>query len=540
MYKHLHNISNKSFATLAASVSLLIGVIARFPYLVSVDLFPLGDGGLFVAMINSIKANHYILPEFVIYNRLQIPFAYPPLGFYLAIIVSRLFGMPTLLVVRYLPITINLLTIIAFALLSSEILKDKPAILISAMIFPIILQVYLWTIKGGGIARSPGFLFTALALYFICLYERRERIFDFLLGLLSLSATILSHPEWALVAPVSIAVFLLVKSHYSWKQRIQVMLTLYIGAAILTMPWWGTVLFRFGISPLMMAGQVAKMDSSQFIEKFLGGRMLSVHVTLLQDYSIPFLAMIGIIVSLYRKDFFLPVGLMAVFIAAPKNSPIPGVIPLILLSAIGLRSIDNLLLKGLRFLKGERSIFDWLFDALMRVFSFLPPSSIYIFIVIPLSLISLIKQPILHPIKQSDRAAMQFIANNTPQNAKFVVLTPLNWFEADSGEWFPLLADRQSLTTPQGLEWISSSEFLKIGQATYELSSLVRSAQAGNNSSEIARYVETHFEEFEYVVIFANNLNRNFGGFLETGRFNLIYSKNNALIFSRTTKQVDK
>ncbi len=318
------------------------------------------------------------------------------------------------------------------------------------------------------------------------------------------------------------------------------MLTLYIGAAILTVPWWGTVLFRFGMSPFVMAGQVAKMDSNQIIGKFLGGRMLDVHVTFLQDFYIPSLAIIGILVSLYKKDFFLPFWLMAVFVVAPKNSPIPGVIPLILLSAIGLRSVDNLLLIGLRFLKGGRSIFDRLFTTLMQMFSFLPPSSIYIFIVIPLSLINLIKQPILHPIKQNERAAMQFIANNTSQNAKFIVLTPLNWFEADSVEWFPLLANRQSLTTPQGLEWISSSEFLKVGQITRELSSLVRLAQTGNDSGKIVSYVETHFEEFEYIAIFANNLEKNFGGFLETGRFDLVYSRKNVLIFIRTSTQINK
>ncbi|MBV5336810.1 MAG: hypothetical protein J0653_02085, partial [Deltaproteobacteria bacterium] len=102
------------------------------------------------------------------------------------------------------------------------------------------------------------------------------------------------------------------------------------------------------------------------------------------------------------------------------------------------------------------------------------------------------------------------------------------------------LADRQSLTTPQGLEWVSSSDFMKIQQLTYESSSLVRLASSGNDSGEIVRYVEANFKEFEYVVIFANDLEGNFGGFLETGRFDLLYSKNNVLIFARTSAQINK
>jgi hypothetical protein len=540
MYKILRNIPDKHFLMVVASGSFLIGVLARLPYLVSDDLFPLGDGGLFVEMINSIKANHFMLPRFVVYNHVQIPFAYPPLGFYLAIIVSRLFELPTLFVVRYLPIVINLLTIIAFVMLSSEIFKDRPTILIGSMIFPVILQVYLWTIKGGGISRSPGFLFSTLTLYFICLYERKERGYYLVAGLFSLAAAILSHPEWALVAPVSVAVFFLLKSRHSWKKRIQLMLALYIGAAILTAPWWGTVLYRFGILPLMMAAQVAKMDLNQFVGDFLDGRMLSVDIILRQDYFISFLAMVGVIVSLYKKDFFLPFWLVAVYIAAPKNAPIPGLIPLVLLSAIGIRGIDDLLLNGLHFLKAGQGVFKRLIDALIRAFSFFPASGVYLIIVIPLSLVNLIKQPVLHPIKQSDRAAMQFVAKTTPQDARFVVLTSLDWFEADAVEWFPLLADRQSLTTPQGLEWVSSSEFMRIRQLTAELSSLVRLELAGNDSGEIVRYVEANFKEFEYVVVFANDLEGNFGGFLETGRFELVYSKNNVLIFFRTSAKINQ
>jgi hypothetical protein len=537
MFKILHTISNKSFLMIVLVVSLLIGVLVRLPYLVSDDLFPLGDGGLFVEMINSIKANHYALPEYIIYNHVQIPFAYPPLGFYLAIIVSRIFELPTLLVVRYLPIILNLLTIIVFVLLSSEILKDRPTIIVGSMIFPVILQVYLWTIKGGGISRSPGFLFTILTLYLICLFNRERHIYYLVAGLFSLGATILSHPEWALVALSSVPIFLLIRNQGSRRRRVQLLLNLYVGAAVLTSPWWGTILFRFGLSPLIMAGQVAKMDLSEILENFLSGRMLSVRVTLFQDFFIPFLALAGIVISLYRKEFFLIIWLTVVYVVAPKNSPIPGLIPLTLLSAIGLRSFDNLVPSMHQFIKTRQSMPAQLFDTVMRPFSLFSVSSVYLFIVIPVSLISLIEQPILHPIKRSDRAAMQFIANNTPQNAKFVVLTPFDWFEADSVEWFPLLAERRSLTTPQGLEWVSSYEFLKIGQSTYQLSSLVRLAQAGNESGEIVKYVETYFEEFDYVAIFANNLDENFGGFLETKRFDLVYSKNNVVLFLRTSME---
>jgi hypothetical protein len=129
---------------------------------------------------------------------------------------------------------------------------------------------------------------------------------------------------------------------------------------------------------------------------------------------------------------------------------------------------------------------------------------------------------------------MQFIADNTPRDAKFIILSTQAWFEADDAEWFPLLADRQSLTTPQGLEWISSSKFLEISADTYDLSALLRSSQAGNDADEIVKYVEKKFKDFDYIVIFAKNLDEKIGGFLQTGRFDIVYFRKNVLIFLRT------
>jgi hypothetical protein len=282
-----------------------------------------------------------------------------------------------------------------------------------------------------------------------------------------------------------------------------------------------------------MASQVAKTDLSQVVMEILDGRMFLARVTLLQSYFIPTLGLIGALVSLYRRDFFLPIWLMAAYLVSPKNAPIPGIIPLILLSAIGLRSVDDALLRGVEYLQSRQGAVKRLIESPGGAFVFFPPSLVYLLIVIPLGLFNLINQPILRPIKQNDRAAMRFIAENTPRGARFVALAPQAWFEADSVEWFPLLADRQSLTTPQGLEWISSTEFLAVCEDTYELSALVRREQATGNSDALVEYVERRFKEFEYVVIFANNVDKGVGGFFKTGRYDLVYAKSGVLIFYR-------
>jgi len=65
--------------------------------------FPINDGGLFYKMTRAIQYNNYLLPEYVYYNGLEIPFAYPPFGFYLAGLINDLLGIPLIKVFLWLP-----------------------------------------------------------------------------------------------------------------------------------------------------------------------------------------------------------------------------------------------------------------------------------------------------------------------------------------------------------------------------------------------------------------------------------------------------
>src|SRR3712207_3523295 len=62
--------------------------------------FPINDGGLFYRMIEDLRLNVYLLPTYTTYNAADIPFAYPPLGFYLAGSITDLTGMHLLDVLR--------------------------------------------------------------------------------------------------------------------------------------------------------------------------------------------------------------------------------------------------------------------------------------------------------------------------------------------------------------------------------------------------------------------------------------------------------
>ena len=70
-------------------VALLFGGIVRF-LPVAMAGFPINDGGMFYVMVKELQANHFLLPAFTQYNLADIPFAYPPFGFYATALISSL------------------------------------------------------------------------------------------------------------------------------------------------------------------------------------------------------------------------------------------------------------------------------------------------------------------------------------------------------------------------------------------------------------------------------------------------------------------
>ncbi len=127
--------------------------------------FPLNDGGLFYTMIQDLKENNFKLPIFTTYNQAQIPFAYPPLSFYLAGFISKVLPIPLIEILHFLPLIISLLTIPIFFLVAKNFWGKEIAI-IPTLIFVLLPRSFIWIIMGGGIARSLG-LFLAFLAFFL-------------------------------------------------------------------------------------------------------------------------------------------------------------------------------------------------------------------------------------------------------------------------------------------------------------------------------------------------------------------------------------
>src|SRR5215216_870007 len=247
------------WADLIFIFAIVLGAIMRFnPTLLAG--FPVSDGGMFAVMVEDLKASHYLLPAFTSYNHSNIPFAYPPLGFYFGRIASDLFELRALEALRWIPPLFASLSIPAFYLLARRLLNNKYHASIAALFFALMPRALSWFVSGGGLTRSPGQFFMLLTLVTVVrLYQENNRI-DVLWSGLFAGLTVMSHPEAAIhmIASVIFLWAMLGRSRKSFMDS--------VGVAIITLisssPWWLTIIRYHGLDPLLSALQTGQKTAA--------------------------------------------------------------------------------------------------------------------------------------------------------------------------------------------------------------------------------------------------------------------------------------
>ena len=104
--------------------AIILGALVRLLHVWGLE-FPINDGGLFYTMARDLQANGFLIPRVTSYNGGGLPFAYPPLGFYLAGSLETVFGWDLLGLMRWLPVIFNLLTIPVFYLFSRRLIEGS-------------------------------------------------------------------------------------------------------------------------------------------------------------------------------------------------------------------------------------------------------------------------------------------------------------------------------------------------------------------------------------------------------------------------------
>lgn len=440
-------IQREEWKRLVLSSGILFGIILRIsPGLMAG--FPLYDGGMFLRMIQDLQANHYVLPLTTSYNNLNIPYAYPPLGFYIVVFISDVFQIPEISLLRWLPAIFSICSILAFNLLARVVLKNRLNAALATALMAVTPGSYAWNIMGGGLTRSLGGIFLLLSSYStLRLFEGSARKM-ILPAIAFCSMAVLSHPELALHTIGTCALIWI----FFGRTRQNTLYAIYVvlGTFLITAIWWLNVVLRFGFVPFISALHTG----------LYGTPLLTVVLNqILTRFSIVpvllVLRLLGITWSLIRRQFFLIVWIIIPAIVEPRSSGAISFYPLSMLAAVGYTGATLYLINWVR----ERRTIPPLPEitqsrvmnlAIMAMILTLFLESFFVNF-------SLVEKS----IKSPSIVAMEWIQQNTPQDSRFIILTGEGGIMTDPlQEWFPALTDRSSLTTLQGLEWMLDSKFI--------------------------------------------------------------------------------
>ena len=444
------SITRADWSSLILILAVLLGAFMRFnPTLLAG--FPVNDGGMFAVMVNDLKTNGYLLPAFTTYNGLNIPFAYPPLGFYLGRLTSDIFGIGAVDALRWVPAFFASLSIFAFYLLALRLLKNKYYAAVSTLFFAMMPRALSWFVMGGGLTRSPGQFFMLLALAVIIrLYEENRRADIFWAGLFS-GLAVLSHPEAAVHTAVSALFLWLMRS----RKRDTFISSVGVGIVVLvvTAPWWAAVIHYHGVTPLLNAWATGQKALSVFHLVFFAFTE--------EPYAtvIAVLGLLGIAHRLVRRDYLLPLWMALPFFVEGRSAPGPAAIPLAMLAAVGLVDVVITAIQAPAGKEAKQS------DEIPAV-----ERNVLVYLVLYLIFSAYqfgyqLSNAKLYP---PDQEAMAWVRENTPDDARFLVLTGTTSVSCDSVlEWFPALTGRQSIFTVQGREWTEGPNFNNYILSTY-------------------------------------------------------------------------
>lgn len=424
-------------------VALGVGGVVYLTYLVT-HAYPAYGAGLFMQAVEEISANGYALPERIPnYTREGVPFAYPPLLFYVAAIVRDLFGVGPIDYSLHVPGLFVLAYLVPYYFTAKELLGTARLAGLSASLFAVTPAVLQWHLSAGGMVRSAALLFALTGAYTGLRLFRSGRTRWVVPSAVLFGLTVLSHPTYTVFFGLT---YLLLFARFDRSLRgfVHGALVAASGIALAT-PWWAQVALTHGPDIFMAAagthsglvGGVGRftsafvypLDPSLEAVFFVGAYAGAVYALARRRWFLPaWLVVAGFVIGKHRFQFVAGSMLTAVFVAevvlpwargwTRRDAPGRSLLTEVTVLALVVVAAATL---GTAFAAGE-----------LDTHAGSPTQPAF--------------------IDDHDREAMEWAAANTDSGAGFVVL-------GDAAEWFPLLSDRTILVGPWGVEWTTPERY---------------------------------------------------------------------------------
>jgi hypothetical protein len=501
------------------SLAVRLSVVAGAP-------FPINDGGLFYGFTSDLLANGLRLPDFASYNAASIPLVYPPLAFYLTAILHLASRLPVLQLIQFVPAVVSAASIPAFFDLAARMLRSPRAALLATFAFAMIPRTFDWLIMGGGITRSFGLLFSLLFLgqaHRLFVQENQRALVP---AILSGGLLILSHPEAAVHTVITTG--LLIAWYGRTRANLRRCLLVVSGIALITAPWWGLVLARHGFDPWIAAIRATHQDSYD--------PLLGLVALLRFDFTDePFLrifgvmGLLGLVVQLARREYFLTAWLTLLHLVEPRGGTLFMMLPLAM--SVGIL-LDGTLIPALesptRLAESTRSTAaPKQSRTLLRIFGGGVPAMLLGYLLLYGMVASYFMELQLRQsasLTSRDTSAFEWIAENTPTDSGFALVTGGKPLLDPTSDWFPAITGRRSVASYFGAEWIHDLEFSE-GLARYSELQLC----ANQETSCLKDWARGATEPVEYVYVRSNAADQRTAlqeSLAIDADFRLVYSEN--------------
>jgi hypothetical protein len=507
------------------STALLLSITALGAYLRLMEVlstdFPIGDGGLFYAMVEDLRAAGFRLPYVTSYNGADIPFVYPPLALYLTAGLCTLTGWMPEQVIHWLPALVSALTIPAFAFLARTLCESVYEWFWATLAFATLPRGFHYHVMGGGLTRAPGFVLALLSLALLSAGLRRGKDAAVWAAGMLAGLTVLTHPDQAWFTAYSSALLLLM-SRRSWRAVARYALIAGGMATVVSAPWWITVIVRHGLGMFLNAGHSSFSWFGHPYIFFFG------------YVDQPFVSFVGLtgflgtLVCLSQRRWLPLLWLVVATLGPGRGFLSDWAVPLGLLAGVG---CEQLILRGVALLAQETQR-----GAAWRATVVRLAAVLLFFYALAGAWLYLQVSDRLWSVPPEVRAAMDWSRDHTPGDSRFLLLTGASPWEDYISEWFPALTGRVSLATVQGYEWMPGRLFHKRSAEHKALQECLR-----QDSHCLQRWSEQTGQPFSYVFL-VRRAQSCVPSALEVALraapdYRLVYAGTEVLIFSRSTRQ---
>lgn len=406
---------------------------------------PVSLGGLYFAGARAIAENGFLLPETLPhYTAGGVPFAYPPLHFYVTATYVHVLDIPMETVAVIVPALYFVALQPPLFFFTREIAGDERIAGAACVVFacsPLIQRV---SFTGAAVLYSGALFFNIVAAFAGVRYFKTERPKWLIFATVAWACILASHPGKSAWIAISY-IFL-----WAWFSRTRRGFLggalVAIGGFALTSPWWATVVSRHGIEVYLHA---AGTHSGLFPLDFT-----------FESYT-----------QYFESHRWHLLGLLGAGFLTVRGRPVVAVWYLVTEAAIP--TVGFTILLPVLFAAGLVAGIEYSVRIAKRVVSEISdrplresfPTTIRLERIVSIFLLGVLVVAIIpsgiatvettasrQPLEPGDQQAMEWVRTETPADARFMVV---GWYEYD---WFPAIADRTVVANVYGAEWEATGQ----------------------------------------------------------------------------------